>query len=88
MLKKHPAGLWVLFFTEMWERFGYYLMLGIFVLYMTDAERGGLEFTDSYANGIYGIFIAAVYLTPFVGGILAGSLDTVTATVFTVPFSV
>ncbi len=71
MLKKHPAGLWVLFFTEMWERFGYYLMLGIFVLYMTDAERGGLEFTDSYANGIYGIFIAAVYLTPFVGGILA-----------------
>ena len=71
MLRKHPAGLWVLFFTEMWERFGYYLMLGIFVLYMTDAERGGLEFSDSYANGIYGIFIAAVYLTPFVGGILA-----------------
>ena len=71
MLKKHPAGLWVLFFTEMWERFGYYLMLGIFVLYMTDAERGGLEFSDAYANGIYGIFIAAVYLTPFVGGILA-----------------
>jgi len=71
VLSRHPAGLWVLFFTEMWERFGYYLMLGIFVLYMTDAERGGLEFSDSYANAIYGIFIAAVYLTPFVGGILA-----------------
>jgi POT family proton-dependent oligopeptide transporter len=71
MLKKHPAGLWVLFFTEMWERFGYYLMIGIFVLYMTDAERGGLEFSDSYAGSTYGLFIALVYLTPFVGGILA-----------------
>ena len=41
---KHPRGLHVLFFTEMWERFAYYLMLGIFVLYMTDSERNGLGF--------------------------------------------
>ena len=54
MLSKHPQGLWVLFFTEMWERFGYYLMLGIFVLYMTDAERGGLGFGTTRANDIYG----------------------------------
>lgn len=37
MFKQHPSGLPYLFFTEMWERFGYYLMIGIFMLYMTDA---------------------------------------------------
>ncbi|PZX13586.1 POT family proton-dependent oligopeptide transporter [Breznakibacter xylanolyticus] len=41
-VRKHPQELWVLFFTEMWERFGYYLMLGIFSLYMLDAlHKGG-----------------------------------------------
>ena len=50
MLKNHPRGLPVLFFTEMWERFAYYLMLGIFVLYMTDYERGGLEFSETFAQ--------------------------------------
>jgi len=68
---KHPRGLPILFFTEMWERFAYYLMLGIFVLYMTDSERNGLGFTETFANEIYGTFLALVYLTPFVGGILA-----------------
>ena len=71
MFKDHPRGLQVLFFTEMWERFGYYLMLGIFVLYMTDAERGGLAFDTGPANDIYGWFIALVYLTPFLGGLIA-----------------
>lgn len=71
MFKEHPRGLQVLFFTEMWERFGYYLMLGIFVLYMTDAERGGLAMGTGPANNIYGWFIALVYLTPFLGGIIA-----------------
>ena len=42
---KHPAGLYFLFFTEMWERFGFYLMVGIFFLYMTDKETGGLGLT-------------------------------------------
>ena len=42
MFKNHPKGLVVLFFTEMWERFGYYLMLGIFTLYMIDTQKGGL----------------------------------------------
>lgn len=68
---KHPKGLMVLFFTEMWERFGYYLMLGIFVLYMTDQLTGGLEFDKAKAAQIYGTFIALVYLTPFVGGLIA-----------------
>jgi len=71
MFKDHPRGLHVLFFTEMWERFAYYLMLGIFVLYMTDSERNGLGFDTTSANDIYGWFIALVYLTPFLGGILA-----------------
>ena len=44
MLKNHPIGLKTLFFTEMWERFGYYLMLGIFFLYLTDTAKGGMGF--------------------------------------------
>ena len=68
---KHPKGLPYLFFTEMWERFGYYLMLGIFVLYMIDVEKGGLAIKDKEAYDIFGTFIAITYLTPFLGGFLA-----------------
>lgn len=68
---KHPGGLYFLFFTEMWQRFGYYLMLGIFVLYMTDADKGGLAINDKNADDIFGTFIALTYLTPFLGGFLA-----------------
>lgn len=69
--KRHPKGLYFLFFTEMWERFGYYLMLGIFVLYMIDVDRGGMGFLDQNADDIFGTFIALTYLTPFLGGFLA-----------------
>lgn len=68
---KHPKGLPYLFFTEMWERFGYYLMLGIFVLYMIDVEKGGLAIADKASYDIFGTFIAITYLTPFLGGFLA-----------------
>ncbi len=69
---KHPKGLYVLFFTEMWERFGYYLMLGIFSLYMLDGwENGGMGFSSLKKSDIYGTYIGLVYLTPFVGGLLA-----------------
>lgn len=71
MKTKHPKGLPYLFFTEMWERFGYYLILGIFVLYMIDSEKGGLSFDDKSADDIFGTFIALTYLTPFLGGFLA-----------------
>ncbi len=71
---KHPKGLPYLFFTEMWERFGYYLILGIFVLYMIDSEKGGLAFNDKSADDIFGTFIALTYLTPFLGGFLADKL--------------
>lgn len=72
MKSKHPKGLPYLFFTEMWERFGYYLILGIFVLYMIDpTDTGGLAFDDKNADDIFGTFIALTYLTPFLGGFLA-----------------
>jgi POT family proton-dependent oligopeptide transporter len=71
MFRKHPPALKVLFFTEMWERFGYYLMLGILVLYMRDTVMGGLGFSYKASADVYGTFIALVYLTPFFGGILA-----------------
>ena len=71
MFKKHPKGLYVLFFTEMWERFGYYLMVGILLLYLTDSTTGGKGFDVSKGADIVGSFIALVYLTPFIGGLLA-----------------
>ena len=74
ILAKHPKGLPYLFLTEMWERFGYYLMIGIFVLYMTDFEKGGLNFDREQAADIFGTFIALNYLTPFLGGLLADRL--------------
>lgn len=72
---KHPKGLYVLFFTEMWERFGYYLMLGIFSLYMLDSwQNGGMGFSNQQKSDVYGTYIGLVYLTPFIGGILADRL--------------
>jgi POT family proton-dependent oligopeptide transporter len=68
---KHPTGLYYLFFTEMWERFGYYLMLGIFFLYMTDTKAGGLALEKKEASDIFGTYIALVFITPFIGGLLA-----------------
>lgn len=70
---KHPKALPYLFLTEMWERFGYYLMIGIFLLYMTD-PKAGLGFDRSVGSDVYGTFIAMAYLTPFVGGLLADRL--------------
>ncbi|HRP90633.1 MAG TPA: peptide MFS transporter [Edaphocola sp.] len=70
--RKHPKGLPFLFLTEMWERFGYYLMLGIFFLYMKAAKtNGGMGFDPGEASDIFGTYIALTYLTPFIGGFLA-----------------
>ncbi len=70
-MKNHPKGLPYLFLSEMWERFGYYLMIGILTLYMIDTEKGGLGMSDSKAQDIFGTFIALVFLTPYIGGLLA-----------------
>ena len=66
---KHPKGLMVLFFTEMWERFGYYLMVGILLLYLISDT--GKDMPRAMGADIVGTFIALVYLTPFIGGLIA-----------------
>ncbi len=70
MWKKHPKALPFLFFSEMWERFGYYLMIGIFTLYLKDVKQG-YAMTEAESADLYGTFIALVFLTPFLGGLLA-----------------
>lgn len=68
--KKHPKGLPFLFLSEMWERFGYYLMIGIFTLYLKDV-KAGFAMTEAESADLYGTFIALVFLTPFLGGLIA-----------------
>lgn len=70
MWKSHPKALPFLFLSEMWERFGYYLMIGIFTLYLKDVEAG-FAMTEKEASDLYGTFIALVFLTPFIGGLVA-----------------
>lgn len=70
MWKQHPKALPFLFFSEMWERFGYYLMIGIFTLYLKDV-KAGFAMTEAESADLYGTFIALVFLTPFVGGLIA-----------------
>src|SRR6056297_78450 len=68
----HPRGLATLFFTEMWERFSYYGMRAILVLFMVDAiNRGGLGLDDTTATAIYGLYTMFVYLLALPGGWLA-----------------
>ena len=67
---KHPKGLTFLFLSEMWERFGYYLMIGIFTLYLKDV-KAGFSMTEAESADLYGTFIALVFLTPFLGGLIA-----------------
>jgi len=64
--KSHPKGLYFLFFTEMWERFSYYGMRAIFMLFMTKI----LLMSDADASQIYGSYTGLVYLTPLLGGYL------------------
>ncbi len=68
---KHPRGLYVLFFTEMWERFGFYLMIGILPLFLRATDKGGRGMDNALSIDIVGTYVALVYLTPFLGGLLA-----------------
>jgi POT family proton-dependent oligopeptide transporter len=67
----HPAGLFVLFFAEMWERFSYYGMRALLVFYMI---KGFLQYNDARAYAVYGAYTSLVYMTPFFGGLLADRL--------------
>ena len=70
--KGHPKALYLLFFTEMWERFSYYGMRGILVLYLAKTyAEGGLGIDNKTATLIYGYFTGFVYFTPLIGGWLA-----------------
>ena len=70
MFKNHPKGLFVLFFTEMWERFGFYTMMAIFVLYLGE----NFHWNDTTIGNVYGLFLGGVYLTPLIGGWLADNV--------------
>jgi proton-dependent oligopeptide transporter, POT family len=71
----HPQGLTTLFFTEMWERFSYYGMRALLVLYMVAPQSaGGLELDTVKATSIYGTYTSAVYFTNIFGGLLADRL--------------
>ena len=71
----HPRGLATLFFTEMWERFTYYGMRAILVLFMVAAiTDGGLGLDDRTANAVYGLYISATYLLSLFGGWIADRL--------------
>ena len=72
---RHPRGLATLFFTELWERFSYYGMRAILVLYMVaPVAQGGLAFDTKHAASIYGTYTMCVYLTALPGGMLADRL--------------
>lgn len=74
MFKGHPKGLYILFFTEMWERFSYYGMRAILTLYMiTEVSNNnpGLGWDDAFALSIYGWYTMAVYVMSIPGGIIA-----------------
>ena len=71
----HPRGLSTLFFTEMWERFSYYGMRALLILFMTDmVASGGLGMTDVTATAIYGLYTFAVYAVALPGGWIADRL--------------
>jgi POT family proton-dependent oligopeptide transporter len=63
----HPKQLAILFTSEMWERFGYYGMRALLILYLVEH----FVFADNVANGLYGAFTSLVYLTPLIGGLIA-----------------
>ncbi len=73
----HPVGLYILFFTEMWERFSYYGMRGILVLYLTAETMGenpGLGWLDAEALSLYGWYTMLVYVASIPGGIIADKI--------------
>lgn len=75
MVIGHPAGLLILFFTEMWERFSYYGMRALLTLFLVSTiASGGWEWTREEAMNLYGWYTGLVYLTPILGGIIADKI--------------
>ncbi|MEI5985012.1 MULTISPECIES: peptide MFS transporter [Sphingobacterium] len=75
MVMGHPASLFVLFFTEMWERFSYYGMRALLTVFLiTEVAKQGWGWTNQEAMELYGWYTGLVYLTPLVGGMIADKL--------------
>lgn len=75
MVMGHPASLFVLFFTEMWERFSYYGMRALLTVFLiTELAKGGWEWSNADAMKLYAWYTGLVYLTPLLGGIIADKL--------------
>src|SRR5690606_32170356 len=75
MVMGHPAGLFVLFFTEMWERFSYYGMRALLTVFLiTEVAKDGWGWTNESAMQLYGWYTGLVYLTPLIGGMIADRL--------------
>jgi POT family proton-dependent oligopeptide transporter len=68
--ERHPKGLYVLFFTEMWERFGFYSMLAMFTLYLRD-DKQGFSWNSADATALYANYLMFVYASPLIGGWIA-----------------
>ena len=69
--EKHPKGLYVLFATEMWERFSFYSMLAMFTLYLRDTTGQGFAWSVDSATALYANYLMFVYASPLIGGWLA-----------------
>src|SRR5215212_7012693 len=72
--EKHPKGLYVLFFTEMWERFSFYTVGGMWSLYVINSNangKGGFGWTEDRATSVWPTYLMFVYASPIVGGIIA-----------------
>jgi proton-dependent oligopeptide transporter, POT family len=70
---KHPKGLYVLFGTEMWERFSFYSMLALFTLYLRDPNEG-FGWTATQATSLYANYLMFVYASPLIGGLIADKI--------------
>jgi POT family proton-dependent oligopeptide transporter len=68
--ERHPPGLYVLFFTEMWERFGFYTIVAMFTLYLRNPQQG-FGWTEADATKLYANYLMFVYASPLIGGWLA-----------------
>ena len=75
MVMGHPAGLFVLFFTEMWERFSYYGMRALLTVFLiSEIAKGGWGWSNEDAMQLYAWYTGLVYLTPLIGGLIADKL--------------
>ncbi|HVG10304.1 MAG TPA: peptide MFS transporter [Thermoanaerobaculia bacterium] len=72
--EKHPKGLYVLFFTEMWERFSFYTVGAIWALYVINSNadgKGGFGWTEDHATSVWSTYLMFVYASPIIGGFIA-----------------